>query len=63
MIAIECIFNKATTTVDGGWNLTFSLPETMGAEVAEASTLRGESLYVVVMTEAEFLATNKTVLK
>lgn len=57
MTALEAIFNKATTTIDGGWNLTFALSDDMADKVTEVTRLREERLYVVVMTEGEYLAT------
>lgn len=56
MIALQAIFSKATTTVDGGWNVTFSTAEHMGKEITELSKLREEGLFVVVMTEQEYEA-------
>lgn len=52
-IAIEAIFSKATTTVDGGWNVTFSTGEHMAEEITRLAKLRDQSLYLVVMTEEE----------
>ncbi len=54
--AIQAIFNKATTTIDGGWNVTFSTHDSMSKQVTEITALREESLYLIVMTEAEYQA-------
>lgn len=58
-IAIQAVFNKAVTTVDGGWRISFDTSEDMAAKIAELSLQRGESLYVVVMTEAQFRKAKK----
>jgi hypothetical protein len=55
-ILLECIFSKATTLVDGGWRVSFDCTEEMAEPVMEASRLKGERLYCVVMTEAQFMA-------
>ena len=54
MVALEAIFNKATTTIDGGWNLTFSLPQEAAYNITEVAKLRDEALYLVVMTAEEY---------
>jgi hypothetical protein len=56
MTALQAIFSKATTTVDGGWNVTFATHEAMSKQITEITALREEALYVVVMTEAEYYA-------
>jgi len=39
-IYLTAIFNKATTTVDGGWNLTFSLSQDEADKVMIISQFR-----------------------
>ena len=53
-IAIQAIFNKATTTIDGGWNITFSVSEDQAGQITEIAALRNEPLYLVIMTEKEY---------
>jgi hypothetical protein len=52
-IGIQAIFSKATTLVDGGWRLSFDLGEDMAEAAAQLSKMRGDALYLVVMTQAE----------
>lgn len=48
-ITFEAIFAKATTTVDGGWNVTFSLNQDESEQIAALSAHRGELLQVAVI--------------
>lgn len=50
-IAVEAIFAKATTTVDGGWRISFDLPGYLSSTVAEISKLRDEAIKLVIIPE------------
>ncbi len=49
-ISFNAILNRITTTVDGGWRITFDIPQTEVAEMLKLSGLREENLQVVVLT-------------
>lgn len=53
-IVIQATFNKATTTVDSGWRLSFDTGEEMSEACARLSKMRDQVLYVVVMNQAQF---------
>jgi hypothetical protein len=53
-LALEAIFSKATTTIDGGWRISFDCSEEMSAKIGELSKMRGSALYLVVMDEEEY---------
>ena len=53
-IVIQGQFDKATTTPDGGWRMSFTTGEEMAESVASLSKRTHEVLYVVVMTRAQF---------
>ncbi len=40
-ITFQAVFNKATTTVDGGWRISFDVPESEAANLLELAGLRG----------------------
>lgn len=40
-ITFQAVFYKATTTVDGGWRVSFDVPETEAAQLLELAGLRG----------------------
>jgi hypothetical protein len=42
-------FHKATTTVDGGWRISFDVSEDEAKTVAQLSVLRGELLQLAVI--------------
>lgn len=50
-VALEAVFAKATTTVDGGWRISFDCAEQ--AAITELSKLRGKRLYLVISTEEQ----------
>lgn len=54
-VALQGIFSKATTLVDGGWRVSFDLSEQMGDQVAELTKLRGIAIYVIAMTPEQFM--------
>lgn len=55
-VALQAIYKKHSTTVDGGIILSFDLPEDQGDAVNQVYKLKGEPLYLVVLTEAEYSA-------
>lgn len=52
-IGMDATFFKATTIVDGTWRISFDLQEGMEDAVSLLSKLKGEGLYLVVMTQAK----------
>lgn len=53
MTALEGTFSKATTTIDGGWRISFDIDEQQAKEITEISKLRDKALFICVMTKAE----------
>lgn len=58
-IAIQAIFGKATTMVDGSWRFSFDSAENQGPNIAKIAGMRGTLLYVVIMTEDQFNKSTK----
>lgn len=50
-ISFNAIFEKATTTIDGGWRISFSLLQSESVNVQRLSTMRDQGLMLVVMPE------------
>lgn len=48
-ITFQAVFAKATTTVDGGWNVTFSVSQDEAEAILGLATLRDELLQVAVL--------------
>ena len=48
-ITFQAIFNKATTTLDGGWNVTLSLPSSEALQVTQLATLTEQLLQVAII--------------
>lgn len=48
-ITFTALFSKATTTVDGGWNVTFSVNQEEADQIMELSQLRAIMLQVAVV--------------
>lgn len=48
-ITLTAVFNKATTTVDGGWNITFSVAQDEVNEVMKLSELRDTLLQLAII--------------
>lgn len=48
-ITFQAIFNKATTTVDGAWNVTFSVSQDEAKKIVQLSTLRDTNLQLAVI--------------
>ena len=51
MIAIEAVFSRATTTLDGGWKITFDTDDKQ--EIEKLVQMKNKRLFVCVMTEDE----------
>lgn len=54
MTNLQCQLEGCRTTKDGGWIVQFACGQDQVGEVSHISSLRDESLYVVVMTENEY---------
>ena len=50
-IVLDAIFNKATTTVDGGWRISFDCPNNEAQNISQISQLQGTKFHLVVLTE------------
>lgn len=48
-ITLQALFARATTTVDGGWNITFSVSQAEAKEVMQLSQLRDQVLQLAVV--------------
>lgn len=48
-ITLQAIFNKATTTADGGWNITFSVSQDEAAQVMQLANMRDDLLQLAVV--------------
>lgn len=48
-ITLQAIFNKATTTADGGWNLTFAVSQDEALRVTQIAQLRNTILQLAVV--------------
>lgn len=48
-ITFAAVFSKATTTVDGGWNITFSVSQDEASNVMLLSELREMLLQVAIV--------------
>lgn len=48
-ISLQAILSKATTTVDGGWNITFSVGEYNQAQVLELCNYKNELLQISIV--------------
>jgi hypothetical protein len=53
-IAVQAIFARATTICDGAWRISFDISEQSGDKAAQIAALKGESLFLVVMTEDQY---------
>lgn len=52
-IVINAILSGARTTIDGGWRISFDLPEHEAEQVVALSKLKDEALVIVVQTTAD----------
>jgi len=55
-ISFNAIFNKITSTIDGGWRVSFDVPASDSGSLLELAALREDNLKVVVMN-SEMIAT------
>lgn len=58
MIAIQAVLKSVKSLVDGGWVVSFDAHEGMLEQVMSTARLKGERLYLVVMTEDQYEAKN-----
>lgn len=59
MTALQCILDACRTTKDGGWVVAFACGQDQVKQISQVSGLRDEPLYLVVMTEAEYLSSQE----
>lgn len=50
-VTFQAIFSKATTTVDGGWNLTLSVNQEEAEKILQVSAMRDMLLQVAIVPE------------
>lgn len=48
-VTFQAIFTKATTTVDSGWNVTFSVDQSEAQAIIDLSAMRNYVLQVAVV--------------
>ncbi len=48
-ITFEAIFSRATTTVDGGWNLTLSCNQSEVTKISQISAMRERVLQIAII--------------
>jgi hypothetical protein len=48
-VTFSAILNKITTTVDGGWRVTFDVPDSETPQMAELSKLRSSTLQIGIV--------------
>lgn len=53
-VAVEAIFSKATTLVDGAWRVSFDLGEHQGESVTQMHQMKDQPLMLVVMTQEQY---------
>ena len=54
MIHFKAVFAKSSTTVDGGWNITFSVSQSDSAQVIKLSDIRNDLLDIFVLPSKNF---------
>lgn len=50
-ITFKAFFSKATTTVDGGWRISFDLGEWEADKVSKIANTKGRSLQVAIIPD------------
>lgn len=50
-IAMPVIFKKATTTVDGGWSVSFDVDSSQADNITKIAAMRDEMLYLVIVDQ------------
>jgi hypothetical protein len=48
-VTFQAIFNKATTTIDGGWNVTLSVSNDEAQRILQLSNMRDQVLQVAII--------------
>lgn len=48
-ITLQAIFVKATTTVDGGWRLTFDIAQNESGQIIDLAILRDQLLQLAIV--------------
>lgn len=48
-VTFQAIFSKATTTLDGGWNLTLSVNQEEAEKILQVSAMRDMVLQVAIV--------------
>lgn len=56
-ITFQAILNKITTTIDGGWRVSFDVPQSESEEVMKLSEKRDQNLQVAVVTSTDIINT------
>jgi len=51
-LAICAIFARATTLVDGGWRISFDVPQEEAAKIAAISALNREVVHLMILRGA-----------
>lgn len=52
-VTLKAIFAKATTTVDGGWNLTFAVSADEAPQILQLASMRDMILQLAVLPAEE----------
>lgn len=58
-IALQAVYKSHRTTADGGFSLTLELAENMADMINNVYRMRDEQLFVVVMTQQQFNASQR----
>lgn len=58
-IALQAVYKSHRTTADGGFSLTLELGEHMADSVNDVYRMRDEALFVVVMTQQQYDASQR----
>lgn len=48
-VTLQAIFSKASTTVDGGWNITFAVSQDEAKAIMQLSQLREQLVQLAVV--------------
>jgi hypothetical protein len=51
-ISFNAIINKITTTIDGGWRVTFDVAQSDASQIFKLSEIRDQAVQVGVLTTA-----------
>ena len=50
-VAMTATIRTISTPIDGGWRISFDVPESETAQIMKASELRGKSIKIVLVSE------------